>query len=244
MGILVLGHSGFKDIYPENTILAFKKAIESGADGIEFDVWLTRDKKLVTFHDGKFKVDRKLYNVKELRLSELRRLHPYGKLIPTVDELFKEFPNAIFNVDVKDKDAIKPLFGLVRKFNAFDRVIFSTPEAKKLKKIRELSEEVKLGFSVVKESAIFEFPILKKELNLYSLHVPIDGIDYVSFPVFKLLLKWAKGFDVKIAIWSFEKDELLYLPRLWGYYDIIIANNVVKVLEALGVQKHSRKVFK
>ncbi|HIP89682.1 MAG TPA: glycerophosphodiester phosphodiesterase [Thermococcus paralvinellae] len=239
MDVLMIGHRGFKDVYPENTMLAFKKAIENGADGIEFDVWLTRDKKPVTLHDSEFKVDGKWYNVKELRLNELRRLHPYGKLIPTVDELFKEFPNAIFDVDVKDDDAIKPLLRLVKKFNTLDRVVFSSPETKKLKKIRNLNEEVKLGFSVERKSAIFEFPILKKELNLYSLHVPLDGIDHVSFPVFRLLLKWAKGFDVKIAIWSFEKDELLYLPLLRGYYDMIIADNVVKVMKTLGV-----KVFK
>lgn len=44
-------HRGFKGKYPENTMLAFKKAIEAGADGIEFDVHLSKDGELVIIHD-------------------------------------------------------------------------------------------------------------------------------------------------------------------------------------------------
>ena len=44
-------HRGFKGRYPENTLLAFKKAIEVGADGIEFDVHFSKDGELVIIHD-------------------------------------------------------------------------------------------------------------------------------------------------------------------------------------------------
>ena len=39
----VFGHRGFSGEYPENTMLAFQKAVEAGCDGIELDVQLTRD---------------------------------------------------------------------------------------------------------------------------------------------------------------------------------------------------------
>lgn len=44
-------HRGFSGKYPENTMLAFKKAIESGVDGIELDVQLTKDGEVVIIHD-------------------------------------------------------------------------------------------------------------------------------------------------------------------------------------------------
>ena len=44
-------HRGFSGKYPENTMLAFRKAIEVGADGIELDVHLTKDGQLVIIHD-------------------------------------------------------------------------------------------------------------------------------------------------------------------------------------------------
>ena len=50
---LLFAHRGFSGKYPENSPLAFRKtAEETGADGIESDVHITRDGKLVIFHDA------------------------------------------------------------------------------------------------------------------------------------------------------------------------------------------------
>ena len=46
-----IAHRGFSGRYPENTMLAFEKALEAGAEGIEFDVHLTKDGQLVIIHD-------------------------------------------------------------------------------------------------------------------------------------------------------------------------------------------------
>jgi glycerophosphoryl diester phosphodiesterase len=47
----VFAHRGFSHRYPEATRLAYEKAIEAGADGLECDVRLTKDRELVCFHD-------------------------------------------------------------------------------------------------------------------------------------------------------------------------------------------------
>ena len=51
--MLNFGHRGFSGKYPENTMLAFKKAVEAGADGIELDVHFSKDGELVIIHDEK-----------------------------------------------------------------------------------------------------------------------------------------------------------------------------------------------
>ena len=48
---LIIAHRGDATSAPENTIPAFKKALNLGADGIELDVRLTKDRELVVFHD-------------------------------------------------------------------------------------------------------------------------------------------------------------------------------------------------
>ena len=48
---LIIAHRGDVTNAPENTVPAFRKALELGADGIELDVRLTRDEELVVFHD-------------------------------------------------------------------------------------------------------------------------------------------------------------------------------------------------
>ena len=49
--MLNLAHRGFKSRFPENTKIAFLKAIDVGADGVEFDVHLTKDRQVVIIHD-------------------------------------------------------------------------------------------------------------------------------------------------------------------------------------------------
>jgi hypothetical protein len=47
----VVGHRGIPAIFPENTMISFRAALEAGADGIESDLHLTADKVLVLLHD-------------------------------------------------------------------------------------------------------------------------------------------------------------------------------------------------
>ena len=88
-------HRGYSGKYPENTMLAFRKAAEAGADGIELDVQLTRDGEPVIIHDEL--VDRTTDGtgrVKDFTLAELQALDAsyiytgqYGRNpIPTLRE--------------------------------------------------------------------------------------------------------------------------------------------------------------
>ena len=54
---LILAHRGSPKSanFPENTIPAFREAVELGADGFELDIHLTKDKELVVFHDYRLK---------------------------------------------------------------------------------------------------------------------------------------------------------------------------------------------
>lgn len=49
-----VGHRGARGSMPENTIPAFQKGIEAGANTLEFDVHITKDQKVVIYHDGSF----------------------------------------------------------------------------------------------------------------------------------------------------------------------------------------------
>ena len=50
---LIYAHRGFSALYPENTMLAFRKAAMAGADGIELDVHLSKDGEVMIIHDEK-----------------------------------------------------------------------------------------------------------------------------------------------------------------------------------------------
>lgn len=104
-------HRGAMETHPENTIPAFRAAVEAGAHMIEFDVWLTKDHRMVVIHDSS--VDRTTNGtgkVPDLTFSEIRALDAgswkdpgfAGVQIPTPEEVLKEIPyNVWINIHIK-----------------------------------------------------------------------------------------------------------------------------------------------
>ena len=232
--MLIIAHRGVGE--PRNTLNSFRRAIELGF-GVEFDVWMTGDGRLVILHDPEFTSGGRAHRVKDLTLSDLRALHPLGESIPTVEDILKvsDGPMAILNADVKDPEAVPRLLELTSEFDALDRVIFSSTDPGVLSDIRRLSERARLAFSIVRERDIATFPWLKPRLGLFSLHVPLDGVERVSMPVFKLLFRWARLIGLKIVFWSYEADEMRLLPRLMGYFDYVIADDPVRVRDLMSL---------
>lgn len=94
---LVWAHRGASGYAPENTLAAFEKAVELGADGVELDIQLTKDDEIVVIHDEK--IDRtsdgegwvKDYTLEELRGFNYNRTKPEYEHadIPTMREVFE-----------------------------------------------------------------------------------------------------------------------------------------------------------
>jgi len=99
-----IAHRGFSGCYPENTLLAFKKAIEIGADMIEFDVRVTSDNELVVCHDPSMaRLCTRDALVEKLTLKELQKFDlGFGQTIPTVEQLLETCAGQIgMNIHVK-----------------------------------------------------------------------------------------------------------------------------------------------
>ncbi|NOZ23796.1 MAG: hypothetical protein GXP25_22185 [Planctomycetes bacterium] len=102
--VLNVAHRGQSGIYPENTVLAFRKAAELGVDMIEFDVWPTKDEHPVVMHDAK--ADRTTSGsgaIADLTLDEIRALDAgSGERVPTLAEAVTAIPDPILlNIHVK-----------------------------------------------------------------------------------------------------------------------------------------------
>jgi len=107
----VCAHRGANETHPENTIAAFKEAIRLGAHMIEFDVRMTKDKKLVIMHDKT--VDRTTNGsgaVSELTLKKIKNLDAgswksekfAGEKVPTFKETLEIMPQNIWlNIHIK-----------------------------------------------------------------------------------------------------------------------------------------------
>ncbi|MCB9420742.1 MAG: glycerophosphodiester phosphodiesterase [Ardenticatenaceae bacterium] len=101
---LIIGHRGASAYAPENTLAAFELAAEQGADGIELDVQLSKDGRLVIIHD--FDISRTTNGqgkVADLTVTELQSFDAgQGQTIPTLDELFESMgPRLLYNIEIK-----------------------------------------------------------------------------------------------------------------------------------------------
>lgn len=157
---LVLAHRGASGYAPENTLEAFRLAVEQGADGFELDVHFSRDGHLVVIHDET--VDRTTNGtgfVRDMTLAELQALdasngkqgYPNAR-IPTLEEVFRliQGTKTIVNVEIKTDEYFYPgieekVLNLSREMGVMDQTVFSSFNHFSLLKLRELAPEAKLG---------------------------------------------------------------------------------------------------
>ena len=154
-------HRGFSGKYPENTMLAFRKAVEVGVDGIELDVHLSADGVPVIIHDET--VDRTCAargRVGRLTLEQLRALDASylwrGRVgpcpIPTLEEyceLAASLP-LVTNMELKTNICEYPgiegkVLELIRAYGLEERVIISSFNHFSVLRMRQLAPELKYG---------------------------------------------------------------------------------------------------
>lgn len=125
---IALAHRGGAAYGPnlglENTAAAFRRAIELGYQYVETDVHATADGRVVAFHDASLdRVSDGSGPIGALPWSVVSQARVGGvESIPLLSELFEEFPETRFNIDIKGHAALAPLWALIRRHAAYDRV--------------------------------------------------------------------------------------------------------------------------
>lgn len=121
----VIAHRGASGQYPENTLLAFAKSLEQGADAIELDVRVTSDGVPIVLHDPT--LDRTTNGTgaaAELALSAVRRADAgAGERIPALAEVLRRFPTTPLLVEVKEAGAARATLAVLREHGAERRVL-------------------------------------------------------------------------------------------------------------------------
>ena len=137
-----VSHRGASVRFPENTLASFRAALAVGAGVLELDVRVTRDWHPVVMHDAT--VDRTtdgFGTVRGMTLEAVRRLSAGlpEEGVPTLREVFEEFPDAAVNLDIKDWDlpgAEKAVLRVLREVGAAGRVLVASADNGVLRRFR------------------------------------------------------------------------------------------------------------
>ena len=182
--MIVFAHRGASGDYPENTLLAFQKAIELGASGIELDVHKTKDNQIVVIHDEDMErtfkgkgliID---HTLEELRSIPSRKLEFRKNKVCTICtlkevlELLTIQSHILLNIELKtdeiayegiERDTIE----LVQEYGMDQRVIFSSFNHESIKKCKEIAPHIKTG-------ALYHYQI--PNIVEYALALGADAI--------------------------------------------------------------------
>jgi glycerophosphoryl diester phosphodiesterase len=246
-------HRGASARAPENTLEAFRLAVEAGAGGLELDVRMTRDGEVVVIHDAT--VDRVTDGsgaVAGMTLDEVRRFDagysfspdggrtfPYrgrGVRIPTLAEVYEEFPDAYVNADIKEAqpEAEEAVLSVIQDAAAEGRTLVASTDHAVLRRFRKVSGgRISTGASRREIAAFYVLSRLHLEALVSpayeALQVPVEhrGIKLVT-PRF---VRAAHSRGVRVDVWTIndvaEMNQLLDLG-----VDVIMTDRP-EVLESL-----------
>jgi glycerophosphoryl diester phosphodiesterase len=131
-------HRGGAAHQPENSWRAFEHAVALGYSYLETDVHATADGVLVAFHDRTLdRMTDRAGRIAELPYSEVSAARIAGtEPIPLLEDLLGAWPEARFNLDVKDEPAVLPLAEVLGRTAAWDRVCITSFSAHRLGAVR------------------------------------------------------------------------------------------------------------
>lgn len=241
MSTKVWAHRGASAYAPENTIPAFRLAMEQGADGIELDVQLSQDGKLMVIHDewvdrtsnGRGRVvDMTCQELKKLDFSCGMQQYAFAR-IPTLKEVYGLLrgSNLTVNVEIKYGEVEYPgiwdkLIQLEREMGMQGRVMYSSFNHYVLKKIRELDPDAEIGLLY---SCVLVDPWI------YAGYLKADAIHphYRAVMGSPGLLEGCRNAGVAINAWTVNDPDAVQMLAA-ANVNAIITNSPDVALKAIG----------
>ncbi|HHD2751951.1 TPA: glycerophosphodiester phosphodiesterase [Clostridium perfringens] len=235
----VFAHRGFSGKYPENTLLAFKEALNFDIYGIELDIHKSKDGKLVVIHDEDIK---RTFNgkgeVKDYTFKELREFNCNKEgfkeneacKIPLLEEVFDliKDKDIVLNIEIKNdiidyENIEKEVLDLINKYDCFSKILISSFNHEALKKFKALKDDVRLG--VLYEEEIANIIEYAKELGAYAIH-PAKSL------VTEELVKNAHEVGIKVNVYTVNEEADIEKLKNYGV-DAIFTDYADKALEYL-----------
>jgi len=206
------GASGLTEF--DNSLESFQKAVELGADMIEFDVRKTRDGVLVAFHDPEIEGEK----ISDLSYEELLEItEGIGFKVPTVGEIVNLSKDKIgLDIELKEEGYEEKVVELVRDNLDYDRYVMKSFYDRCVEEVKRHDPEVKAGLllgledpnSKIKTRLSELFP--KRRLNRCKADFVSPNYRLLRF--FYLKRMWRLGFEV--FVWTVNDAGLM--ERLIG----------------------------
>ena len=240
---LIIGHRGASSVAPENTLCAFERALQDGADGIEFDVRLASDRVPVVIHDATLRrTGLRKGLIASLSSSELRDVDVgtwfnlrrpdaadpaySNERIATLAQVFESMKErrAILYVEMKcapfESSALAvEVARLVRAHSLIDRVVVESFTLKSIAELKRLAPEIRTA-------ALFEPKLSRplpsaRKLVEQALNYGADEIALHRTLVTRRVVVAAREHGLKVVVWTVDNPAWVKRGRDLGIQAII-----------------------
>jgi len=236
---LIIGHRGVKGSAPENSLSGFKKAIELGIDGVELDVHLTRDGKLIVIHDLDLKNLTGLrIPIKQLTFKELKKYDISKFFNKTQEKIMEKLPEEkkyflelktiqanTFYLNIYDQLTRKKISFYLhwngKRFDVVKKLFISRNDGKKVcfKQLKIKKRDIlDLEKGKVREYHNEQIPLLRDVLKILKgklyINIEIKGGEKIYPGIIDILVKETGSFGYNnILFSSFDRDTVILLKE-------------------------------
>lgn len=206
-----LAHRGASEYAPENTLAAFYKGLEQGANGIETDLKLSKDGVVIIFHDNE--LDRttnghglpSAYTWNELQeLDAGSWFSPAyaGERLLSFEQFLHYFgrKKTLFALELKDPNIELPVLGLIKKYGVQNQSTITSFRYENLQAVRAVDPSIRIGHLIRKidEEAIARL----KEIGAQQICPCTDGLEQED-------VRLAKSHGFEVRAWGAFTPELM-----------------------------------
>jgi glycerophosphoryl diester phosphodiesterase len=245
---MVYAHRGGAQLRPENTVLAFDHGLSLGADGLEFDVHLSRDDVVVVHHDTT--LDRTTNGhgpLAALTAGELARLdagfHFQGFQgaaggVPRLDEVLRRYPSIPLIIELKlnEPELAHRTIDAVRAADAVDRVALGSFGTRVLRAARAYDPAIRTGSSREETRlALYRswarWPVRRPPYREYQVPETAGSTRVVS----PLFVRHAHNAGLQVKVWTVDDAHDMRRLLSWGV-DAIISDRPDVAVEVVRAQ--------
>jgi glycerophosphoryl diester phosphodiesterase len=184
---LAIAHRGFSLDGLENSMAAFRAAVDLGFRHLETDVHTTADGVLLLFHDTTLdRITAGRGRIADLPAATVARARIGGtEPIPQLAELVQAYPDVRLNIDVKDWNSVAALASAIERYALHDRVLVASfSDRRRRAVLRQLSRPA-AGSAGTVSTALFVLlgPVLPAPLMSFVVRHALDGVQALQVPV-------------------------------------------------------------
>jgi len=219
---LVFGHRGSPTKATENTIESFKESVKQGVDGLELDIRMTKDKKIVIFHDSDLQrllgVDLK---IKDLSCSQLKQYSFKDKtIIPLLDEIVPLISKVrVINIEIKSEGTysghgvICPLIKFLNTHNINHKVIVSSFNPFILWRLKRKRPQTIIGHLYIRKKFFTTWDNLVWMMRVRpdNLHIHYSLLD-------SWIVKWARKKGMRINSYTINDKKVFDAAKIDGVF--------------------------